>query len=144
MAKNERPEWLIKSHIKDIDLHGYQSIDLALEQVQKGLATAKKHDNNTYKFIPGRGTHSEMNQFGRKYKETKNWKRDIDPLLLEAVRTHLKSVTKEFYIFEMPGKDKTTEIYVRYKGGNSVGKRTMSPYLSNDLLPPSFESVDED
>jgi len=44
----------------------------------------------------------------------------------------------------MPGKDKATEIYIRYKDGNSVGKRTISPYLSNKFLPPSVESVNHD
>jgi hypothetical protein len=38
MTKVLRPEWLIKSHIKEFDVHGYQ----ALEQVEKDLTTAKK------------------------------------------------------------------------------------------------------
>jgi len=37
-------------------------MDLTLEQ-------AKNHENNTYTFIPGRRTYSEINQFGLKYKE---------------------------------------------------------------------------
>lgn len=141
MAKDCRPQWIIDSHIKDVDLHGYQSIDLALDKVKQTLSAAKKHELNSYKFIPGRGAHSEINEFGRKYKETKNWKREIDSQLLEAVRNYLKTVTNDFNVYEMPSKDKSTEIYVRFNGKTHVKrKNSSSSYLSDDLLPPEFES----
>jgi hypothetical protein len=44
----------------------------------------------------------------------------------------------------MSGKDKAPEIYIRYKDGNSVGKRTISPYFSNKFLPSSVESINHD
>ncbi|CAF3646090.1 unnamed protein product [Rotaria sp. Silwood1] len=145
MAKDYRPSWIIDSHIKDVDLHGYQSIELALNKVKQTLSTAKKNELNSYKFIPGRGTHSEVNQFGRKYKETKNWKREIDSRLLEAVRNYLKTVINDFHVYEMPNQDKSTEIYVRFNGKKYVEKnRSSSSYLSDDLLPPQFESDNDD
>ncbi|CAF3384660.1 unnamed protein product [Rotaria sp. Silwood2] len=141
MAKDCRPQWIVDSHIKDIDLHGYQSIDLALDKVRETLSTAKKHELNSYKFIPGRGTHSEVNEFDRKYKETKNWKRKVDSRLLEAVRDYLKTVINDFHVYEMPAQNKSTEIYVRFNGKKYAEKNcSSSSYLSDDLLPQQFES----
>ncbi|UJR32592.1 hypothetical protein I4U23_020052 [Adineta vaga] len=140
MAKESRPQWVITSHIKDVDLHGYQSMDLALDKVKQTLAIAKKHEQNSYKIIPGRGTHSEVNQYGRKYKETKNWKREINSVLFEAVREYLKTVQNEFHVYEMPTNNNATEIYIRAKSAMKSKSKRSSLYLPEDLIPPNVES----
>lgn len=42
MANDCRSQWIIDSHTKDVDLHDYQSIELALDKVKQTLSTAKK------------------------------------------------------------------------------------------------------
>ncbi|CAF1333702.1 unnamed protein product [Didymodactylos carnosus] len=116
MPRDQRPQWIINSHIKDVDLHGCKTIELALERVQQTLAAAKKNDNISYKFIAGGGTHSNVNQYGRTYKESGNWKRDMKPILFEAVQNYLEKVPNEFHVYTTSCNEKATEVYVRFKG----------------------------
>ncbi|CAF0744859.1 unnamed protein product [Didymodactylos carnosus] len=149
MARDQRPHWIINSHIKDVDLHGCKTIELALERVQQTLATAKKNDNISYKLIAGRGTHSNVNQYGRTYKKSGNWKRDMKPMLFEAVLKCLEKVSNEFHVYTTPCNEKSTEVYVRFKSENNIKRKVtdqalLPPYISADLLPPEVKSDDED
>ncbi|CAF4485514.1 unnamed protein product, partial [Didymodactylos carnosus] len=97
----------------------------------------------------GRGTHSNVNQYGRTYKESGNWKRDMKPILFEAVQNYLEAVPNEFHVYTTLCNEKATEVYVRFKGENNIkrkvaGQALLSSYISDDLLPPEVKSDDED